>query len=238
MLRAIIIDDEPGGINALVTMIEKYTTGLKVVSKSTDPEEGIALIEDLKPDVVFLDVNMPLMDGFDLLAKLRYKDFKLVFTTAYQEYAIKAIKNKAHDYLLKPIGIEELKLCINSIAWEVSKTNNMPNPFLNHFIELPVKDGIIFIKPHDIIRLEASGSYTVFYLVNNVKHIASRNLKQCESMLHWPYFFRSHPSHIINLEKVNKMVMKDGLFVQMCDDSMPEMSRKNKELFLEKLKTI
>ena len=216
-------------------LIEKYTTtDLKVEAKSTDPEKGIALIENLKPDVVFLDVNMPIMDGFDLLDKLIYKDFKLVFTTAYQEHAIKAIKNKAHDYLLKPIGIDELKLCINNIAWEVSKTNNTPNPFLNHYIEVPVKDGIIFIKPHDIIRLEASGSYTTFYLANDIKHIASKNLKQCESLLQWPYFFRCHPSHIINLEKVIKMVIKDGLYVQMIDNSTPEMSKKNKEHFFGK----
>lgn len=238
MLRAVIIDDEPGGINSLEVLIEKYTTGIKVEAKTTQPEQGVILIETLKPDVVFLDVNMPVMDGFDLLDKLIYRDFKLVFTTAHQEHAIKAIKNKAHDYLLKPIGIDELKLCINNIAWEFSKTHNTPSPFLNHFIELPVKDGIIFIKPHDIIRLEASGSYTTFYLVNNIKYVASKNLKQCESLLQWPNFFRSHPSHIINLEKVIKMVVKDGIFVQMCDDSMPEMSRKSKDLFLEKLKRV
>lgn len=238
MLRAVIVDDEQGGINSLEVLIEKYTTGVVVEAKTTCPEEGIKIIEALKPEIVFLDVNMPLMDGFELLDRLVYKNFKLVFTTAYQEYAIKAIKNKAHDYLLKPIGIEDLRLCINNIVWEKSKTQNAPNPFLSHFIELPVKDGIIFIKPHDIIRLEASGSYTIFHLVNNVKHMASRNLKQCESMLQWPYFFRCHPSHIINFEKVIKMVMKDGLFVQMCDDSMPEISRKNKDLFLEKLKNM
>lgn len=238
MLRAVIIDDEPGGINSLEVLINKYTTGLKVEGKSTDPETGIALIEEIRPDVVFLDVNMPKMDGFDLLDKLTYKDFKLVFTTAYQEYAIRAIKSKAQDYLLKPIGIDELKLCINNIAWEQSKTNNLPNPFLNHFIELPVKDGIIFIKPNNIIRLEASGSYTIFHLENEIRHMASRNLKQCESLLQLPYFFRCHASHIVNLEKVLKMVTKDGLFIKMTDGSMPELSRRNKELFLEKLKKV
>ncbi len=236
MLRAIIIDDEPGGITALETMLTKYTTGLSIEAKTTQPVEGITLIDTLKPNIVFLDVNMPAMNGFDVLEKLHYKDFKLVFTTAYSEHAINAIKNKAFDYLLKPIGIDELKICVNNIVWEFSKSNNSPDPFQSHFLELPVKDGIIFIKPHDIIRLEASGSYTTFYLVNAVKHFVSKNLKQCEALLQWPYFFRCHQSHIINLERVEKMVIKDGLYILMSDGSLPELSRKSKDLFLEKLK--
>src|SRR5882757_6418332 len=107
MYRAIIIDDELSGVNTLKLLIEKYIPSVRVVAISTDPENGIRLIEDYKPDVVFLDISMPKMNGFELLSRLNYKGFKLVFTTAHEEYAIKAIKNKAFDYLLKPIDVEE-----------------------------------------------------------------------------------------------------------------------------------
>ncbi|MBA3682260.1 MAG: response regulator transcription factor [Bacteroidetes bacterium] len=237
MLRAIIIDDELIGINTLKVLIEKHTQGIKIVATATEPEKGITAIDDYKPEVVFLDISMPKMSGFELLEKVNHKNFKLVFTTAHQEYAIKAIKNGVYDYLLKPIDIEELKICINKIL-EESPLKEIQKKHTTGLIELSVKDGIIFIKPQDVIRLEASGSYTVFYLINNVKHIASKNLKEFEPMLDPNLFYRCHQSHIINLQKVEKMVSADGLFARMSDDSMPEIGKKNKEFFLEKLKNI
>lgn len=237
MLRAIIIDDEIIGINTLKILIERHTQGLKVIATATDPLKGLAAIEDYRPDVVFLDVSMPKMNGFELLDKVSKKDFRLIFTTAHQEYAIKAIKNEAYDYLLKPIDVSELSLCVNKLLKGETERKDRRS-FASSLIELSVKDGIIFIKPQDIIRLEASGSYTYFYLENNVKHIASKNLKECEIMLDPSLFYRCHQSHIINLRKVVKMVSADGLFAQMVDGSMPEIVRKNKEIFLEKLKNI
>jgi two-component system LytT family response regulator len=238
MHRAIIIDDEAIGINALKVLIEQHTSGVKIVATTTDPDKGITLIEDYKPEIVFIDVSMPKMNGFELLEKLNYKNFKLVFTTAHPEYALKAIKNKAFDYLLKPIDVAELKDCIQNITQEEIKNLKEPAPASNHIIELSVRDGIIFIKPQDIIRLEASGSYTTFYLCNNIKHLASKSLKEYEHLLNAKQFFRCHNSHIVNLHKVVKLVSTDGLFVKMEDGSMPEISRKNKEAFLEKLKNI
>jgi two-component system LytT family response regulator len=237
MLRAIIIDDEPIGITALEILIEKYTPGIKVVATATDPKKGIQLIEDYEPNIVFLDISMPKMNAFELLESLTYKNFKLVFTTAHQEYAIKAIKNRAFDYLLKPIDIQELQACVANIISESPKEAPAATPSIN-IIELSVKDGIIFVHPQDIIRIEASGSYTVFYLANQVKHMVSKNLKEVESMLEAPYFFRCHASHIINLLKVTKMISTGGLYAQMNDGSMPEISRRNKDSFLEKLKQI
>ena len=237
MLRAILIDDELIGVNTLKVLIEKHTQGIKVVATATEPEKGISAIDDYKPEVVFLDISMPKMSGFELLEQVKHKNFKLVFTTAHREYAIKAIKNKAHDYLLKPIDIEELKHCIDKIK-EDSQPKEIQKAPTTNIIELSVKDGIIFIKPQNVIRLEASGSYTVFYLLNNVKHIASKNLKECETLLDPDLFYRCHQSHIINLQKVEKMVSTDGLFARMSDGSMPEISRKNKETLLEKLKNI
>lgn len=236
MQRALIIDDEQIGINALSLLIERYCPEIKVVSTATDPQKGIALIEDYMPEIVFLDISMPKMNAFELLDQLKFRTFKLVFTTAHQEYAIQAIKNKAYDYLLKPIDIEELKTCVKNIVEGIEKGNEKKLP--NSNIELHVKDGIIFIKQEDIIRLEADGSYAIFYLENNVRHVASKNLKECEALLDLNLFYRCHASHIINLKKVVKMVSTDGLFARMSDGSMPEISRRNKEAFLEKLKTI
>ncbi|HOZ87333.1 MAG TPA: LytTR family DNA-binding domain-containing protein [Bacteroidia bacterium] len=235
MLRAIIIDDELIGINMLKGMIEKYNPEVKLVASTTEPQNGIDLIENYKPDLVFLDISMPEMNGFDLLAKVKYKDFKLVFTTAHNEYAIKAIKNKAQDYLLKPIDLEELRTCITSILAVGNQQLAPPPP---NFIELAVKNGIVFMKPRDIIRVEGSGSYTVFHLNNNVKQMVSKNLKECEALLEHPYFFRCHISHIINLHHVVKLISNNGFCIQMSDGSLPELSRKNKELLLEKLKTV
>jgi len=235
MLRAIIIDDELIAIEALKVLLGRHK-GIKVVASATSPGKGIELIDDYRPDVVFLDISMPGMDAFDLLDNLNYKNFKLVFTTAHEEYAIKAIKSKAFDYLLKPIDNEELNACVDAIIHSCDESTTHPKP--NGIIELSVRDGIIFIKPRDIIRLEASGSYTAFHLVGGIKHLASKSLKEYEQQLDTRHFFRCHNSHIINLHKVVKLVSTDGLFVRMEDGSMPEVARKNKDAFLEHLKNM
>jgi two-component system, LytTR family, response regulator len=240
MLRAIIIDDEQAGVTTLKLMLEKHASGIRIVAVTTEPEEGIKLIEDYRPDVVFLDISMPGLSGFDLLEKITYKDFRLIFTTAHEEFALSAIKNNAFDYILKPIDPEELKICIvnllndpDSLRKVIPAKTNSPG-----MIELSVKDGIIFIKQQDIVRLEASGSYTVFYLEGHVKHMASRSLKEYEIHLNESVFFRCHNSHIVNLTKVEKFVNHEGFFAQMSDGSMADISKKNKEVFLERLKSI
>ncbi len=238
MLRAIIIDDEQSSINALKAMVEKYTKGLKIIADTTDPEKGVEIIEDYQPDVLFLDISMPKKTGFQLLEEVQYKEFKLVFITAHQHYAIKAIKMNATDYLLKPFDVEELKLCVEGLKGNKAQNDYSKQSFNHKIIEISVKDGILFIRQQEIIRLEASGSYTTFYMDNNVKHVASKNLKECEAMLSADFFYRCHSSHIINLLKVDRIISTDGLFAKMSDGSTPEIARKNKDEFLEKLKSI
>ncbi|HTF05208.1 MAG TPA: LytTR family DNA-binding domain-containing protein [Bacteroidia bacterium] len=238
MIRAIIIDDERSGINALQLLIEKHIDGVKIVATTTKAQEGIALIEDYRPEIVFLDISMPDLTGFDLLEQLEYRNFNLVFTTAHQEYAIQAIKHHAFDYLLKPIDIDELKSCVRKIISERERVLRQGKTTFSNTIGLSVKDGIIFIRNSDIIRLEASGSYTVFYLENKVKQMASKSLKEYEAQLDPSVFYRCHNSHLVNLKKVTKFVSHDGLFAQMIDGSAAEIARKNKEQFLERLKNI
>jgi len=238
MLRAIIIDDEKIGINTLKMLLEKHTPEIKVVAIASEPEKGLDLIEDYKPEVVFLDVNMPRLDGFSLLQQLNYKNFKLVFTTAYEEYALKAIKHKAFDYLVKPIDIDELKICIDNILVSLDQKPDRSKTGYENIIEIPIKNGIIFIKPRDIIRLEADGSYTIFYMVNKIKHLASKNLKEFEALLDPRVFFRTHPSHLVNLTMVERIDTNEGLFILMSDDSTAQLLKRNKQAFLEKLKNI
>lgn len=236
MIRALIIDDEQAGINTLSLLIARYEGSIRVVASTTIATEGIDLIEDYRPDVVFLDISMPYMSGFELLNRVSYKDFKLVFTTAHQEYAIQAIKSKAFDYLLKPIDPDDFKQCIENL---VQQPVAAPvKPASKKLVELQVRDGIIYIRQSEIIRLEASRSYTEFYLDGGIKHVASRNLKEYEAILDEKIFYRCHNSHIINLQKVKKFVNHEGLFALMNDGSRADISKKQKDLFLERLKAL
>jgi two-component system LytT family response regulator len=160
----------PTGANTLNLLLKKITINLKVIAIATEPEKGIELIENYKPDVVFLDINMPRINGFELLERLHFRDFKLVFSTAHDSYAIKAIKSSAMDYLIKPIDASELTLCVNNILQSFGKKRLEVKRNYGSVIELAVRNGIIFIKTSEIIRLEVDRSYTVFYLLNNIKH--------------------------------------------------------------------
>ena len=126
MLRAIIIDDEQKGINSIKLLIEKFINDVKIVAETTEAKKGIALIEDYKPEIVFLDINMPHMNGFELLQQLKFRDFGLIFTTAHDEYGIQAIKNNAMDYLLKPVNHEDLIDAIERVK-QKNKKNNLPD---------------------------------------------------------------------------------------------------------------
>lgn len=238
MLRAIIIDDETAGIETLKILAARNPDTIRVVATTLNAAEGITLIEDYKPDVVFLDISMPTMSGFELLERLHFKDFKLVFTTAHKEYAIQAIKNKAFDYLLKPIDDADFRTCLKNIMQEHDKTPLPAKHDTNLLIEIQVKDGIIFLKQKDIVRLEASRSYTEFHMDNGAKYIASKSLKDFEAKLDSHLFYRCHKSHIINLQKVQKFINHDGFFALMSDQSMPDISKTLKDSFLERLKTL
>jgi two-component system, LytTR family, response regulator len=234
-LNAIIIDDEEAAISILKMLIERNAVCIRAVASTTKPYEGITLIENYRPDVVFLDISMPEMSGFELLEKLTFKNFKLVFVSAHKQYAIEAIRNKASGYLLKPVDKEEFELCLTKILDEFKKDTNATKTGL---IELPFKDGIGFVKQEDVIRLEADGNKTSIYLENNLNYKVSRNLGEFEELLKESVFFRCHKSHIINLQKVQKFISQNGFFALMTDGSMVDISKSNKDIFLELLKNI
>jgi len=238
-MNAILIDDEKKSITNLQLLLTEHCKEINIIGTAHNALEAVKLILENKPDIVFLDIQMPGYNGFDVVEQIKGSSSKIIFTTAHKDYAIEALRKGAVDYLLKPIDSEELVNCIARL--KENATKKMPESKEKNqlkLIELNVKDGIIFIKPMDIIRLEASGSYTTFFLKNSIKHIVSRGLKDYEHLLNNTFFYRCHKSHIINLKEVNKFINHDGLYALMTDLSQIEIARVNKEEFLERLKNL
>jgi two-component system, LytTR family, response regulator len=244
MLRAIIIDDEQRGINTLKLLIQKFVVNdVKIVAETTEAEKSVTLIEDYKPEIVFLDINMPFLNGFQVLELLNYKDFHLIFTTAHEEYALKAIKNNALDYLLKPIVADHLKEAIEKIKARIVSREQLPD-LEKLFSELrstnrirfPIthKDGTDYVFIEDIIRLEADSNYTKVFLTNGKTGLNPKTLKEYENMLCTPgsHFMRIHQSHIVNLKCVNRFLKEDHGIVVTKDNAKIPLSKHKREEFL------
>ena len=203
-------------------------------------------ITNKEPDLVFLDIEMPNGNAFDLLEKFKTINFNIIFTTAYDHYAIKAIKFSAIDYILKPIDPEELITAVKRFEDRAGQKATLDKHFKTLLsnvrpenklkkVGIPDGDGLIFINLSDIIRCDSDGNYTFFILTSGKKIIASRTLGEYEQMFADDNFFRIHRSHLINLEHVKKYIKGEGGYVVMSDNSQVEVSRRNKTDFLEKL---
>ncbi len=238
MMRAIIIDDEKAAIKNLSMLIERYIEDVSVVATATNANDGIMAIENEKPEIVFLDISMPDMNGFSLLHELKYKGFYLVFTTAHEQYAIQAIKHHATDYLVKPIDIDELKHAVhtinsNKMVLPVSVEDPLtPRLRIDSRIGLAVKEGLVYLLVADVNRIESSGSYCIFHMADNSKYVVSKNIGEYEAMLPCGVFFRIHKSYLINIKKVRKYIRSNGYFVEMEDGTQVEISRRKKDEFL------
>ncbi|MCX6328632.1 MAG: LytTR family DNA-binding domain-containing protein [Bacteroidia bacterium] len=242
-LKTIIVDDEPNAVDFISSIIGEYCPDLEVVGKAYNVSEGIQKIQETKPDLVFLDVEMPNGTGFDLLAHFPEKDFDVVFITAFNHYAIKAIKFSAVDYILKPINITEFIEAVKSVIRKRSTSNIHSNEGFKALMEnlksaypsrlaIPTADGMEYLNPKEIIRIEADRSYSWFYLTGNRKILVSRHLKEFQDLLGDRYFFRSHNSFLINLKYVKKYVRKEGGYIEMQDGAQIPISRNRKDLFL------
>jgi two-component system LytT family response regulator len=244
MYKAIIVEDELHSREFLKNIITDYCADLSIAALAASVEEGVAAIKLHKPDIIFLDIEMQTGTGFDLLQQFPRPEFEVIFTTAYDHYAIRAIKFSAVDYLLKPIDIEELQ---ESVAKVIEKRKNSTGQqaiqmLLKNIrspqtseqsITLSTSDGLEFIPLQQIIRIEASGPYSHFYLKEKNKIIVSRNLKEYEMLLSDHGFFRVHNSHIINIREVKRMIKTDGGYAVMSDDSNVSISPKKKDEFFE-----
>lgn len=243
MIKTIIIEDEHQNREVLELMLKKHSGLIEIVDSCSTPMEGIESIRENRPDLVFLDIEMPRMNGFEMLKKLETISFEIVFTTAYNKYAIDAIKISALDYLLKPIDADELGIAINKCRQNLSKKNNnekidvlLKNLNQHHALErtltLASVDGIRFIKMKDIVRLEASGRYTKFHLANKEVILSSRTMGDFEETLSTNEFFRIHETHIINLLYIDRF-HKGNNYVLLTDKTELPLARRRKEDFLK-----
>ena len=245
-LRAIIVDDEFTGINSLHILLERHCPEVKSVAETKSASTAIELIENYLPDIVFLDINMPEMNGFELLDKLKWKNFNLIFSTAHQEYALRALKANAIDYLLKPIDPEELKSAIRRVVDKKLHTQNFSNDesYLNLLNSLKnnthqkiivhSKNGVEAIETTEIVSLEAKSNYTQINLINSKCILSSKTLKEFEEQLcsQGSNFMRVHNSFIINLTKVSRY-LKFAENIVMVDAQTIPISKSRKDHFYE-----
>ena len=244
-LRAVIIDDEIGSIDSLIWELEQFSKDVTVVGQSQDPYEGIKLIEKLAPDIVFLDISMPGINGFQLLEAIKNITFNVVFTTAFDQYAIEAFKANAIDYLLKPVMPEDIERVVEKIRVN-SGTNHLQDKlkaFLDEFqnvnqsistIALPTMEGLEFVEIADIIRCESSSNYTYIHVKNEKPILISKTLKDIEQLLSNHGFIRIHQSHLVNIKSIKKyMKGKSGSLI-LKDGSVIPVSRSKKGEFLDK----
>lgn len=245
MIKALIVDDESRGRQTLFNLLKENCPEVEVLEMCDSAKSAVESIEKNQPGLVFLDVEMPQQNGFALLESVRNINFDVIFTTAHSHHAIKAIKFSALDYLLKPIDIDELRAAVDKVSQkksQVQQHNNIEFLLQNakgtkkfDKIALPTTDGFVFVNINEIVRCEASGSYTLFYFDKKESLLVCKNLKEYEDLLSDMNFFRVHHSHLINLSGIQRYIRGDGGQVVMQDGSVIEVARRKKEQFLHKL---
>lgn len=244
MLAAIIIEDEKKSRENLHGMLEIYCPNVKVVGQADGVKAGIEVIEKNKPDIVFLDIQMPDGSGFKLLEQLNAINFEIIFTTAFDQYAIKAIKYSALDYLLKPIDPEDLVGSVKKVEQKVSqkKANESIQVLLENIksrseepekIILSTAKKIHVVKVDDIVRCESDNYYTTFFFTNGKTMLISKTLKENEDLLSSHNFIRPHKSHLVNVKYIKSFLKRDGGYIRMTDGSEVPVSRRKKEKIIE-----
>ncbi len=244
MIKAIIIDDELHCLETLSLQLNEFCPEVQVLEQCSSAKRGLEAIEKFMPDLVFLDIEMPVMNGFELLKQLSSISFAIVFTTGYDQYAIKAIRFSALDYLLKPIDPKELVMAVKKVQEErhlpmaeqfqmLLKQVQGKNSGFNK-IAVPTAEGFELIPAEQVIYCEANDNYTFFFLKNKSKVIACRILKEIEFQVQdFPFFVRVHNSYLVNLNEVTKYVRGEGGYLIMSDGSSVNVSRSRKEALLK-----
>ncbi len=243
MISVVIVDDEPNAIQSLIWELKHFISDITVVAHFTKPEEAIEYLNNNSTDCLFLDIQMPTMDGFQFLLKLNQRDFAVVITTAYNEYAIKALKHEAIDYLLKPIDSDDLAETIKKIKKYKSKLKNAENfelaleQFNKRFnkkkITINTDGKLIFINADDILVVVGDGNYSTLELQHNQKIVVTKKLKEVNALLPQDHFFRIHNSYIVNLNHIKEYIKSDGYVVLTNNKKIP-VARQRKTDFLEK----
>lgn len=250
MLKALLVDDELNNLESLEFLLRHDCEGIEVVGKAQNAGQARDWLRSQDADVVFLDINMPGENGFQFLNSLPARDFKVVFVTAYNEYALQAIKASAVDYIMKPVNIGELQKAVeklkrlfnNPVATEqnqqllrhlleTASRNNSPKK-----IALPQLGSISFIEVDDIVSLQADSNYTIIHMRDMQKLVISKTLKDFEELLDENQFVRIHKSYIVHLRYIKEYSTTDGGIVKMTDGNQWSISRRQLDLFLEKMK--
>jgi two-component system, LytTR family, response regulator len=244
MINAILIDDEAHCLDSLSILIHKLCPEVQVLQRCQSAKQGLEAIMKYKTDLVFLDVEMPSMNGFEFLEQFKEIPFSVIFTTAYDKYAIKAIRFSALDYLLKPIDPKELVAAVQKVKTHnhqptgeqfsllLDKIKNKDSALTK--IAVPIAEGFELVKADDIITCEADNNYTYLHLKNKRKIIACRTLKEVEEQLEsFSSFIRVHNSYIVNLNEVTKYIRGDGGYLTMSDGTMVDVSRSRKTALLK-----
>jgi len=249
MIKTILVEDEVHNLNNLKRLVEKYCKEINIVATAANADEGICIINKLNPQLIFLDIQMPGKDGFQMLQELGKYDFEIIFVTAYSEYGIKAVKFSAIDYLLKPVNIDELKNAVNKATEKISnkreneKLKNLlhylqnTNSKADHRIAISSIKEIKLLPVNEIIRCESENTYTFIYLLNGEKILSTVPIATYEKLLETYGFIRCHQSHLINKKYVKSFLKNDGYSLLMTDKSMVPVSRQKKDAVKAQLLT-
>lgn len=244
-LKTIIIDDELHCTETLTWQLKKYCPEVDLVATCSTPEKGIETITEISPDLIFLDIDMPRISGFDLLASLNQITFGIIFTTAYDQFAVQAFKVSAIDYLIKPVDDDELKVAVHKAVQQ--KGQNIIDP-IEHLLEqiqqkkiskrvvFPTIDGLEFVNTEDIVHCESDSNYTTVHFADQSKMVISKTLKDIQEILVDEMFFRVHNSHLVNMNYVKKYLKGDGGHLIMSNDVMVPVSRSRKQDLLNFIK--
>jgi two-component system, LytTR family, response regulator len=245
MIRCILIDDESNSLEMMEWLLQTYCPEVQILAQCNSAEAGIKAISELQPDVIFLDIEMPHMNGFDMLEQFDRLNFDVVFCTAYDQFALKAFRYSALNYLLKPIDPDDLKATIQRIAEKQhapsreqidlllqTMKQNLPRATPPR-IALTTSDGLIFVATQDILYCEAESNYTKVVLANNRKILVAKVLKEIDDALSGEDFFRIHNSFLINVNHIKRFVRGDGGYVVMDDDTAITISRSRRQAFMD-----
>ena len=245
-LKAFILDDEIRSITSLRWELKNFEHVIQIVGESNQPKEAIDLIKAAKPDALFLDIEMPELNGFEVLNSFTEIDFAVIFTTAYDEFAVKAFEISAIDYLLKPVGKDELQRAIEKlqsqfqsrffekrlkVLFETYYQENVPH----RKVVIPTMDGLEFVELSSIIRCESDGSYTSIFIQNRGRLLIAKSIKEVERILDNNSFFRIHNSHIVNLNYIQKYRKGKSGSIELTDGTIIPVSRNKKTDFLGKI---
>jgi two-component system, LytTR family, response regulator len=241
-LTAIILDDEPKNVQLLRNLLEMHCPQIKVVASETDAPRGLELINELQPELVFMDVEMPHLNGFEVLKKLEPVNFEVIFVTAYGKYAVEAFEHHATGYVTKPVNAEKLVATIETAAARIRQKSINKNLFTlleqstkqasPNKIPLSTSNGLVFVKINDIVYCESSGNYTHFYMTDDKKIVVSRQLGEYERLLPENTFIRIHDKFIINLSYITEYLKGSGGDVVLENGKTIPVAARRKEEFL------